>query len=108
MNQTINEEEAIRQYLLGRLREEEQTRLEERLLTDDDFFERLNLAEDELIDEYLAGGLDAENRQRFDTHFLAAPERQRKLRFSVVLSKYSRVPNVADIGPERGRIEETG
>jgi CHAT domain-containing protein/tetratricopeptide (TPR) repeat protein len=88
MNQTINEEEAIKQYLLGRLSEEERTALEERLLTDDDFFERLNLAEDELIEEYLAGALPAGDRERFVSHFMGAPERQRKLGFSMALRKY--------------------
>src|SRR5262249_6202613 len=102
MNQTINEEEAIKQYLLGRLPEEEQTRLEERLLTDDDFFERLNLAEDELVDDYLAGSLDAENRQRFDKQFLAAPERQRKVRFSMALRKYVSAGRVLNVGPIGG------
>jgi CHAT domain-containing protein/tetratricopeptide (TPR) repeat protein len=88
MNQTINEEEAIKQYLLGRLSEEEQTPLEERLLTHDDFFERLKLAEDELIEEYLAGTLPGGDRERFDSHFMAAPERKQKLRFSMALRKY--------------------
>jgi tetratricopeptide (TPR) repeat protein len=88
MNQTINEEEAIKQYLLGQLSEEEQTPLEERLLTDDDFFERLNMAEDELIDEYLADRLGPDDRQEFNGHFMIAPERQQKLRFSKALRKY--------------------
>jgi CHAT domain-containing protein len=88
MNQTINEEEAIKQYLLGRLSEEEQTPLEERLLTDDDFFERLSLAENELIDEYLADRLGAEDLERFNSHFMTAPERQNKLGFSMTLRKY--------------------
>jgi tetratricopeptide (TPR) repeat protein len=108
MNQTINEEEAIKQYLLGRLPEDEKTRLEERLLTDDDFFERLNLAEDELIDEYLAGELDAENRQRFDKHFLAAPERQRKVRFSMALRKYVSAGPAPNVGPVGASVYGTG
>lgn len=99
MNQTINEEEAIKQYLLGRLSEEEQTPLEERLLTDDDFFERLNLAEEELIDEYLAGALPAKDRERFDNHFITAPERQQKLRFSKALRKYVTTPRRIVYGP---------
>jgi CHAT domain-containing protein/tetratricopeptide (TPR) repeat protein len=102
MNQTINEEEAIKQYLLGRLSEEEQTPLEERLLTDDDFFERLKLAEDELIDELLGGGLGTDERERFNSHFMAAPERQQKLRFSMVLKKYVAVDSAARLNGTEG------
>jgi anti-sigma factor RsiW len=106
MNQTINDEEAIKQYLLGRLPEEEQTPLEERLLTDDHFFEGLKVAEDELIDEYLAGRLTGQDRERFDNHFMAAPERQQKLRFSMALRKYIAVETAEKPDTGGGLTEE--
>jgi hypothetical protein len=78
----------IRKYLLGELAREEQQRLEERLLTEDEYFERLLLVEDELIDSYVQGKLSATERGRFDRHFLATPEHQQKLRFAKALKKY--------------------
>jgi hypothetical protein len=88
MELTAAEIGAIRQYLLGRLAPEQWTPLEERLLTDGDFHDELSIAEDELIDRYLAGDLAAEDRETFETHFLLAPERQKKLRFARALRRY--------------------
>lgn len=62
--------------------------LEERLLTDSAFFEELLIVEDELIDEFLSGELTESERGTFNTHFLAALERQQKLRFARSLKKY--------------------
>lgn len=78
----------IRPYLLGTLTEGEQQRLEESLLTSDELFEELLVAEDELIDEYLAGQLTASDRERFEQHFLSTPERFQKLRFARALKKH--------------------
>ena len=78
----------IRPYLLGTLVEGEQQRLEESLLTSDELFEELLVAEDELIDEYLAGQLTESDRERFEQHFLSTPERLQKLRFARALRKH--------------------
>src|ERR1041384_503134 len=83
-----NDQTTIRQYLLGELSDEAQRQqVEERLLTDDDFFQELEITEDELIDQYLTGALTADERRNFESHFLAAPERQRKLSFARALRK---------------------
>jgi hypothetical protein len=58
------------------------TELDERLVTDKDFYEELLIVESELIDDYLSGDLSATERQKFETHFLIAPERQAQLRFA--------------------------
>ena len=81
-------EQNIRSYLLGTLVEAEQQRLEESLLTSDELFEELLVAEDELIDEYLAGQLTESDRERFEQHFLSTPERLQKLRFARALKKH--------------------
>src|ERR1051325_3474947 len=79
----------IKQYLLGELSDDAQRQqVEQRLLTDDDFFQELEISEDELIDQYLAGTLTPAERRNFESHFLAAPERRRKLGFARALSKY--------------------
>jgi len=82
------DEERIRQYLLGLIAPEEGSQLEERLLTDNVLYEELLIVEDELIDQHLAGRLAAAEQKSFESHFLNAPERQRKLRFARSLQKY--------------------
>lgn len=88
MKLDAKEQDTIRQYLLGQLPQEDSARLEERLLSDSDFFEELLIAEEELIDEYLGGDLSQAERPGFETHFLVAPERQGKLRFGRALHQY--------------------
>jgi hypothetical protein len=88
MNREIQDEKAIRKYLLGELAPDEQERLEERLLDDNDYFQQLLIVEDDLIDDYVGGELSSDERLRFDNYFLAAPERGRDLRFARALRKY--------------------
>lgn len=78
----------IRNYLLGRLSEEGQTQVEERLMTDDEFFAQLLVEEDELIDDYLRGLLKSDERSLFDHHFLVAPERHQRFLYVQLLHRY--------------------
>jgi hypothetical protein len=82
------EQEIIRQYLLGQAPLEDSSQVEERLLTDGEFYQELLIVEDELIDRYLSGELSEPERQSYQTHFLLPPERQQKLRFARSLKKY--------------------
>ena len=75
----------IRRYLLSSVSEEEREQVETRLMTDDDFFQQINLVEDELVEEYLDEELIGADRSRFEGTFLCAPERQHKLRFTKAL-----------------------
>ena len=62
--------------------------LEERILTDDNFYQELLIAEDELIDQYLLDTLSESERNKFVSHFLITTERQDKLRFSQTFKRY--------------------
>ncbi len=88
MKLNLEDDFAIKRYLLGELTEEDQQQLEERLLTENEYFERLQLIEDELVDEYLGGGLSPAEREKFDSHFLSTPERYQKLRIASALRRY--------------------
>lgn len=79
----------IRHYLLGDLSEEARRRVEERLLTEENFLEELTLAEEELLDDYVAGRLAAAERPGFEQHFLSTEERRRQLRFARALGRYA-------------------
>jgi hypothetical protein len=83
-----NEQETIRRYLLGQAPLEDSSKVEERLLTDGEFYQELLIVEDELIDQYLSGELSEPDRKSFEPHFLLPPERQQKLRFARSLKKY--------------------
>jgi CHAT domain-containing protein/Tfp pilus assembly protein PilF len=89
MKQHPEDQRLLKSYLLGELSEEDERRpLEERLLTDEDFFEELLITEDELIDDYLKNALTDEEKRRFEDHFLLTAERQQKLRFAKALKRY--------------------
>jgi len=89
MMQHAGDHEEIKLYLLGNLSEDIGKRVEERLLTEESFFEELLIAEVELIDEYVAGDLSGGDRLRFEQHFLLTPERRQKLGFAQALRRYT-------------------
>ncbi len=83
-----SEEQQIREYLLGNMPPEDLSPLEERLLTDPDFFQELSISEEELIDEYLSDSLSKDDRERFEKQFLVSDDRYRKFRFARNLRRY--------------------
>lgn len=87
MKSYAEEENAIRQYLLGLLGPEQRPAVEERLLTDDAFYEELLIVEDELIDQYVAGRVSQAEQENFEAHFLITPERRKKVRFARALKR---------------------
>jgi hypothetical protein len=88
MQPDAKEQIILRQYLLGELSEESRRQVEERLLTDTDSLEELEMMEEELIDQYLSSSLPAPEHEEFEAHFLATPERRRKLSFARAFNKY--------------------
>jgi CHAT domain-containing protein/Tfp pilus assembly protein PilF len=80
----------IREYLLDTLAGEEQReRVEERLLTDDEYFEELEIVKEELIDEYVSGTLKKAERERFEKYFLTTHDRHRDVRLAEGVKKYA-------------------
>jgi len=75
------DENTLRKYLLGDMPPEQQEELELWLMSDGEAYDLLVAAEDDLIDASLAGRLKGDEVTRFSKHFLAAPERRRKLQF---------------------------
>jgi CHAT domain-containing protein/tetratricopeptide (TPR) repeat protein len=86
----LEEREAIKDYLLGTSSNEaEMRKIEEKILLDDNFEEKLAVAEDELIDKYLDDSLTESERERFTRFFLNAPERKEKLRLIRSIKEYA-------------------
>jgi hypothetical protein len=88
MIQQSDEEVNMRRYLLGDVDETQREQLEERILCDKAFAERLSIAQDHLIDDYVFDGLSEADRQSFETNFVLNKERRNKLRIAQALDVY--------------------
>jgi cell division protein FtsB len=88
MTNNVENDISMKMYLLGELAEPQQLELEQGMMTSNERFDRLLVAEDELVDEYLGGTLSAREEKKFDDYFLCAPGRRRKLRFFRSLRRY--------------------
>src|SRR5947209_1985825 len=75
-------------YLLGRLAEEEQERVEKFYFGDAEHLELLLAVEDELIDGYVRGGLSRRDRERFENFFMRSPERRERVETARALGAF--------------------
>jgi anti-sigma-K factor RskA len=85
-----SDQERIRRYLLGQLNDEDLQTIEERLMTENDLFQELEVSKDEIIEEYCAGELTAKEREWLEQHFLASPEGKVNRRFALALNQSKR------------------
>ncbi|MGH9854562.1 MAG: hypothetical protein ACREBD_32425, partial [Blastocatellia bacterium] len=75
-------------YLLGELPPDEELKIKERLLIDDDYKERLETTEHELIAAYTLENLSEAKRLKFERCFLSSEEKIKKLRFAEALYEH--------------------
>lgn len=108
MNEQAVTDVLLREFLLGRVTDEERQRLEGLFLTDSELKERMFAAEQELIDDYLEGTLTTADRDRFLLHYGQTAEQQRKLRIAESIKEWA-AANVGEaqfsrpaISPRRG------
>src|SRR3954451_3930753 len=74
-------------FLLGKLTEEEQVRLEDRAFADREYLSAIDAAEVDLIDAYVAGDLSKADRRAFEQRFLTSSQRRSKLEFAQALAR---------------------
>jgi CHAT domain-containing protein/lipopolysaccharide biosynthesis regulator YciM len=79
----------IRRYLLAQLAEDELERLEERMMADNELFNRVLLAEDEMVEEYVQKQLSEQDRFRFEASFLATEAGRRQVAVKRALYEYT-------------------
>jgi CHAT domain-containing protein len=92
MSSALRSEATIREYLLGRVSDEETLAgLEELLFTDEEFCTAVALAEDSLINEYALEQLDATDAKSFRATLATNPDRS----FQVELTRRLRVKALA-------------
>ena len=82
----------IRDFLLGKLTDDEQQQIEERLMVDEDLFEELEISKSELVEEYCANELSREEHQSFERNFLASPEGKERYAFALALNHLQSKP----------------
>jgi hypothetical protein len=85
----------IERYLLGRLKENERSRLEGLIFTDDEVWRAVRDAEDDLIDRYVEDVLSAADREDFERHFLVTASRRTRIAVARAL------PGVLRVEPPR-------
>lgn len=83
-----HDQDTARRYLLGKLTDDEQATTEQRLLTEDTFFEELEITKDELVEEYVAKQLTQAEQGWFEQNFLASSEGKQSQRFARTLKRY--------------------
>jgi hypothetical protein len=83
-----NEESVMRGYLLGDVDESVLEQIEDRLLRDKAYAERLSAAEDNLIDDYVFDGLSENEREKFHANFLIDNDRRNKIRIAQAFEAY--------------------
>lgn len=82
-----DDQRRVREFLLGKLSEDEQQKIEERMMVEDDLFEELEISKGELVEEYCANELSREEHQWFEQNFLASPEGKERYDLAVTLGQ---------------------
>ena len=72
----------VREFLLGKLADEEHERIEDLFLTDPHARERVLAIEQELIDDYFEDSLNEQDKERFLSRYAQTDEQRRKLRIT--------------------------
>ncbi len=84
----INEQEKIRKYILGEIGDEARMAIEESIMTDDDYFQKLTMVEENLIQDYVDENLTAAESAKFEKCVLISNENRQKVKFARALRKY--------------------
>ena len=72
----------LRQFLLGKVDEEDRERIESLFLTDSTMRDRVLAVEQDLLEDYLEDSLSPGDREAFLLHYAQTPEQERKLRIT--------------------------
>jgi len=88
MNRMCYDEGVIRSYLLGDLDETLREQIEELLLCDDSFADKLSAAQDNLIDDYVYGALTEGECETFQKNFVVNEERRKKIQIARAVEVY--------------------
>lgn len=86
---TVELDQELTRYLLGKLSEEERIVVEDRYLSDEEFFDELAVAEDELIDDYVRAKLSRSELELFEQYFLSSAARRERVKSARALMRFA-------------------
>jgi hypothetical protein len=79
----------LREFLLGKVGDEDRERIESLFLTDSQVKERILVAEQELIDDYVDGSLTTEDSERFLSVYEQTAEQRQEIRITKSLKEWA-------------------
>jgi hypothetical protein len=79
----------LREFILGKLVDEDRERMEDLFLTDPATRERILALEQDLIDDYLEDSLNHEDKERFRSRYARTDEQRRKLRITGAIKDWA-------------------
>jgi len=79
----------LREFLLGKLTDEDRERIEGLFLTDSQTRERVLALEQDLFDDYLEDGLSQGDKERFVSRYARTDEQRRKLRITGAIKDWA-------------------
>jgi len=85
----------LREFLLGRLDDEERGRIESLFLTDSEAREKVLVIEQELIEDYLEDGLTAEDREEFLSRYGQTAAQVQQLRITKAIKDWATRENAS-------------
>ncbi|HEV7681497.1 MAG TPA: hypothetical protein VGO68_05210 [Pyrinomonadaceae bacterium] len=106
MKEIGKEHNLIRQYLLGKLTETEQERLEELFMTDPEYREEMLIVEEELIEGYLDNSLSLEDKGRVASHLLSTSEQVQRLEVARALNRYCADRPTASVATTENQLND--
>lgn len=95
----------IRQFLLGRLQEEQAEKLENRIFADSDFAEEVEIVESELIIDYHENKLNPEERTLFERKYLTSAANLQVVDYEGVFREFIRGKLKEEDPLHKGRLE---
>ena len=95
MNEELPTDAVLREFLLGRVDDEERARIENLFLTDSEAREKVLVIEQELIEDYLEDNLTAEDKQEFLLRYGQTAAQRRELRITEAIKNWALKENAA-------------
>ena len=89
MNEDSVTDALLREFLLGKLTDEDRERIEGLFLTDSQTRERVLALEQDLVDDYLEDGLSQGDKERFVSRYARTDEQRRKLRITGAIKDWA-------------------
>src|ERR1044071_6877011 len=90
MNDESIDDAFLREFLLGKVNDEERGRMEDLFLIDPQAKQRVLGVEQDLIEDYLEGTLTTADRERFVSRYAQTAEQRRRLRITKSIKDWAR------------------